>query len=126
MRYQGRRAKSAIDWDTIDFVVGTRADVTGTGINRPCSKCGHPVFTSRSYPERVSMVCEHCALEIAREQEATDAAPDVRVTGAAKRPVASLLDPWGRAVRASGKPRRTGRGRASRPSAGGEGAPAGG
>ena len=96
MKYRRRKATPAIDWDSIDFVVGTRADVTRTGIKRPCSRCGEDVFTSRRYPERVSMICEYCALEIVEEEEAAKRSP---ATDQAK-PAAdrSLLDPWQRTL----------------------------
>jgi hypothetical protein len=96
---------SDIDWSTIDYVVGTRTDVTRTGINRPCSRCGEPVFTSRRYPAHVSMICEYCALIMVEEEQAaeeaaspTTAKPE-SVTG-----LEPLLDPW---QRASGIRRRS-------------------
>ena len=119
MRYRGRRAASMIDWSTIDYVVGTRADVTRTGIKRLCSKCGEDVYTSRRYPQKVAMVCEYCALAIAEEEAATEqsaateqpgraeqsgpteqpALPEPRVAPAAPAsPPGPLLDPWQRAL----------------------------
>jgi hypothetical protein len=62
-----------IDWSTVDYVVGTRDDVTLTGIHRPCSRCGQSVFTSRRYPIEVAMVCEVCALELVEEDRKTGA-----------------------------------------------------
>ena len=74
---QHRRKKqppfSEIDWSTVDYVVGTRDDVTRTGIHRPCSRCGHSVFTSRRYPIEVAMVCEVCALELVEEDRKSGA-----------------------------------------------------
>ena len=95
MRYRGRRAASMIDWSTIDYVVGTRADITRTGIKRPCSRCGEDVYTSRHYPERVAMICEYCALALA-EEEAAERPPATNQGGV----TGPLLDPWGRTVRA--------------------------
>ncbi len=115
MRYRGRRAASMIDWSTIDYVVGTRADVTQTGIKRPCSRCGEDVYTSRRYPQKVSMVCEHCALAIAEEEAAAEqsaatgqpgpteqpAPTDLLVAPAAPAPpLGPLLDPWQRTLQA--------------------------
>ena len=62
-----------IDWSTVDYVVGTRDDVTLTGIHRPCSRCGLSVFTSRRYPIEVTLVCEYCALELVEEDQKTGA-----------------------------------------------------
>jgi hypothetical protein len=95
-RQRRHRPAPDIDWDTIDYVVGTRADVTRTGINRPCSRCGEPVFTSRHYPDKVSMICEYCALVMVEEEQAAEQDDD-----AAKRPepiagIEPLLDPWQR------------------------------
>lgn len=59
------RPSPDIDWATVDVVVGTREDVTRTGINRPCARCTQPVFTSRRYPIAVALVCEYCALDLA-------------------------------------------------------------
>lgn len=70
------RPPADVDWSTIDFVVGTRDDVTRTGINRPCARCKQAVFTSRRYPIIVAMVCEYCALELAEEDRGSDSAFD--------------------------------------------------
>ena len=51
-----------IDWKEVDFVVGTREDITYTGIKRPCSDCGVDVYTSKMYPFDVRMLCPECAL----------------------------------------------------------------
>ena len=85
-RYRRSRASSTIDWSSIDYVVGTRQDVTFTGIKRPCSRCDHDVYTSRRYPAYVNMICEYCALELAEEERST-------VTGPGPGPT---LDPWRR------------------------------
>lgn len=104
MRYQGRKAKSFVDWDRIDYVVGTRDDVTQTGIRRPCQRCRHDVYTSRSYPDRVAMICEVCALAMAQEEAAAG-----RATLPISRPGAHALagptDPWQRLAAASPPPR---------------------
>ncbi len=83
-----------IDWSTVDYVVGTRDDVTLTGIHRPCSRCGQSVFTSRRYPIEVAMVCEVCALELVEEDRKSGKALDDAL------PFSSggewMSDPWGR------------------------------
>jgi len=104
MRYRGRKATSAIDWDKIDYVVGTRDDVTHTGIERPCRRCGHSVFTSRHYPERVSMVCEVCALEMAKEEEAKGEPMQATVILPTREDILNALDPWRRMVEAGAPP----------------------
>jgi hypothetical protein len=57
-----------VDWTEVDYIVGTRDDVTQTGIHRPCTRCQHDVFTSKQYPETVPMICEVCALALAVEE----------------------------------------------------------
>jgi hypothetical protein len=119
MRYRGRRAASMIDWSTIDYVVGTRADVTRTGIKRPCSRCGEDVYTSRRYPQKVAMVCEYCALAIAEEEAATEqlgpfvqpALPAPRLAPATPAaPPGPLLDPWQRTLQAQTRSARRAQG----------------
>lgn len=104
MRYRGRKAKSLIDWDTIDFVVGTRDDVTRTDIHRPCHRCGHDVFTSRQYPERISMICEVCALEIAEEEEAAGRKMTATLSPTFEEDIINFLDPWRRVVESGAIP----------------------
>lgn len=100
MRYRGRKAKPLIDWDTIDFVVGTRDDVTRTDIHRPCHRCGHDVFTSRQYPDRIQMICEVCALEIAQEEEAAGRKMTATLSPTFEQDIINALDPWRRMVEA--------------------------
>jgi hypothetical protein len=95
MNYQRRKAHPAIDWSGIDFVVGTRDDVTMTGIKRPCSRCGHDVFTSRRYPAKVPMMCEVCALALAEEDAARRSPRATRGTVTSEEGLAAL-DPWQR------------------------------
>ena len=59
----------SVNWNEIDYIVGTRDDVTHTGINRPCNRCGLDVYTSRHYPRHVPMICEVCALEMVEEEQ---------------------------------------------------------
>ncbi len=98
MRYRGRKAKPLIDWDTIDFVVGTREDVTRTDIHRPCHRCGHDVFTSRQYPERISMICDVCALAIAEEEEAAGRKMNATLSPTFEEDILNALDPWRRVI----------------------------
>lgn len=101
MRYRGRKAKSFIDWDSIDYVVGTRDDVTSTGIHRPCHRCRQDVYTSRQYPERVAMICDVCALAIAEEEARTGGETTATIAGPPPaHDVASALEPWRRMVEA--------------------------
>jgi hypothetical protein len=60
---------TGIPWEEVDAVVGTRADLTRTGIKRPCSRCGQDTFTGRVYPDDVPLVCEQCAVGLAEEEE---------------------------------------------------------
>jgi len=107
MRYRNSKAKPLVDWSTVDFVVGTRADVTMTGIQRPCARCEQAVFTSRCYPDDVAMICEVCALAIAIEEAAEQPASTDPAIGPAPQ---TLLDPWRRVAapspRASKRPTR--------------------
>lgn len=82
-RYHRTKPKpSGVDWTEVDYIVGTRDDVTRTGIHRPCTRCTHDVYTSKTYPETVPMICEVCALELAVEENEAEekgkakAAPD--------------------------------------------------
>ena len=50
-----------VNWDEIEYVVGTRLDVTFTGRKRTCSKCGHDVFfRDRGYPRHIPVLCDVC------------------------------------------------------------------
>lgn len=100
MRQRGQKPAPPIDWSTVDYVVGTRADVTRTGIHRPCSRCQEPVFTSRRYPIAVAMICEVCALELV---EAEAAAADAAATAEPDPLLDPALDPWRAAT--GGRPR---------------------
>lgn len=94
----------AIDWTRLDDVVGTRDDLTRTGINWPCTRCAEPVFTSRRYPVAVARICEVCALDLVEEerlvQEKAAGAPAVI------RRHEPLPDPWQRSAGVA--PRRPG------------------
>jgi len=83
-----------MDWSTIDFVVGTRDDVTHTGINRPCARCKQAVYTSRRYPIAVALVCEYCALELIDEDRKSGKSLDDALPFASGGAWAS--DPWRR------------------------------
>lgn len=83
-----------IDWSTIDFVVGTREDVTRTGINRPCARCKKAVFTARRYPIEVALVCEYCALEMVDEDRKSGKSLDDALPFASGADWAD--DPWRR------------------------------
>jgi hypothetical protein len=74
IRYRRKQRTPLVNWDEIDYVVGTRDDVTHTGIKRPCAQCGKDVFTSRRYPDKVPMICEVCALKLAVEERAAERA----------------------------------------------------
>jgi len=106
MRYHGRKAKSFVDWDGIDYIVGTRDDVTHTGITRPCHRCQEAVYTSREYPNRVPMICDVCALAMAEEEQAAGRSMSAQL-GTGAQPLASLLDPWHRADQEPPPPRDT-------------------
>lgn len=110
---------TTIDWSQIDYVVGTRADVTRTGINRPCTRCTLPVFTARRYPHDVAMVCEVCALELVEEERAVG--ERAAEAPAAIRRNEPLPDPWQRSGGVA--PRRPGprKLRQAPPAAGGDG-----
>ncbi len=98
-----REPPSDIDWSTIDFVVGTREDVTFTGIHRPCARCGQAVFTSRRYTIEVALVCEYCALELVEEDRKSGKSQD----DALPFTTSGWSDPWRRAPAPS--PRRRAR-----------------
>ncbi len=83
-----------VDWSTIDFVVGTREDVTHTGINRPCARCKQAVYTSRRYPIAVALVCEYCALELVDEDRKSGKSYDDALPFASGGDWAA--DPWRR------------------------------
>jgi hypothetical protein len=57
-----QRQPHSINWATVDAVVGTREDLSGSGIKHPCQRCGLAVYTgSFAYPEGISYLCEVCA-----------------------------------------------------------------
>src|SRR5438128_659859 len=49
-----------MNWDEVGFVLGSRVDMTHSGLKRGCSDCGRAVFTSRRYPDDVRVLCEDC------------------------------------------------------------------
>lgn len=58
------------DWSTVRFIVGTRDDLSGSGIKRSCAHCGAWVFTGRTrYPNDVAIVCVECAVDRLDEGE---------------------------------------------------------
>lgn len=58
------------DWSTVHFIIGTREDLSHSGIKRPCAHCGEWVFTGRTpYPDDVAIVCVGCAVDRLAEGE---------------------------------------------------------
>ena len=45
---------------SVDAILGTRGDLSGAGIKRPCRKCGQDTYTANEYPEGVPYPCEEC------------------------------------------------------------------
>ena len=67
-----------VNWDEIEYVVGTREDVSFTGMKRRCSKCGHNVFfRDRGYPRRVPVLCDVCFGDLPDEEILGDLPADL-------------------------------------------------
>ena len=47
-----------------DTVVGTREDLSFSGIKTACSHCGVDVYTSRRYPPGLEIICEVCLFQL--------------------------------------------------------------
>ena len=62
LRERLRRPGSSdrLDRDRVDAVIGTREDLSLTGIKRPCARCGADTYTSRVYPDDVAVVGVPC------------------------------------------------------------------
>lgn len=46
-----------------DSVVGTRGDLSFSGIKAPCSQCGADTYTNIAYPRRIKIICEICFVQ---------------------------------------------------------------
>jgi hypothetical protein len=57
-----QQQRQRINWASVDAVVGTREDLSRSGIKHPCQGCGLDVYTGAfPYPEGISYLCEVCA-----------------------------------------------------------------
>jgi hypothetical protein len=59
-----RASWTRTNWASVDAVLGTREDLSGTAIKRPCLKCGQDTYTANEYPEGVPYLCEICGLRL--------------------------------------------------------------
>jgi hypothetical protein len=56
-----QQQRHSINWATVDAVIGTREDLSCSGIKHPCQRCGLAVSTGAfPYPEGISYLCEFC------------------------------------------------------------------
>jgi len=69
---------AGVNWDEVDYVVGTREDVAFTGMKRRCSTCGHDVFfRDRGYPRRIPVLCDICFQALPDEEILGDLPTDL-------------------------------------------------
>ena len=69
---------AGVDWAEVDYVVGTREDVSFTGIKRRCSRCDHDVFfRDRGYPRHIPVLCDACFNDLPDEEVLGDLPEDL-------------------------------------------------
>jgi hypothetical protein len=72
-RHTGLLGEQSPSWGDLDWVIATDADLTHTGITRPCADCGEDAYTSIHYPATVAIVCETCSYDRLVGKEAAHA-----------------------------------------------------